>query len=82
MYWTEDERKGILKGEMLYLEEECNDFRWRNGKKTFWAEDTKRIQAWRTTIDFIRSLIWREGEASKAIREKLGRGLGTDLEGL
>lgn len=39
-------KERILKGEMLYLEEEYNDVKWRNGKKIFWAEETKGIKAW------------------------------------
>lgn len=29
-----------------YLEDEYNDFGWRNGKKTFWAEETEGTKAW------------------------------------
>ena len=58
---------------MLCLEDEYNNFGWRNGKKTFRAEETEGIKPGWNTMESGCLLIWREGGASKMVRKRMGK---------
>lgn len=55
---------------MPYLEDEYNNFGWRNGKKMFWAEETEGIKDLVEYNEVQVLLICREGGESKMVRER------------